>query len=125
MILPDNVVLPANVLLPTCIVEPVINKEPVIIALPIYGKVMPPPPPLPAFKAYDAVKAYDALTAVDILPLKYEADSANVANDAVPNNDPVIPLVTFNDPLIVASLRLISPFLAINSLLMFISFPIH
>ena len=59
--------------------EPVIpsvtNKEPVITAEPENGN----PAPAPAFSAYEAV----------------------VANDAVPNNEPVIPPLTFSLLLIV------------------------
>jgi hypothetical protein len=51
-------------------------------------------PPLPAVVAYDALKAYDELTAFDI--------------------EPVIPPVTVKLPVIVESLREISPFLAMN-----------
>jgi len=48
----------------------------------------------------------------DTYPLRYDAV---VANDAVPNNEPVIPLVTLSDPVIVELFWAISPFLAMNS----------
>lgn len=44
----------------------------------------------------------------------YDAVIAFVANDAVPENEPVIPAVTVKLPEIVESLREISPFLAMN-----------
>jgi hypothetical protein len=72
--------------------EPVMTvKDPVIVTFWFSG-----------FTKED-VKAYDALTAFAILPLKYEAVAANeavVANEDDPNNEPVIPWVTFNEPVI-------------------------
>jgi hypothetical protein len=65
----------------------------------VFSPALPPPP----FIAYDAVKAYDAdvaFTALEILPLKYEADTAVVAYDAL-NILPVIIPVTVNEPVTV------------------------
>ena len=53
----------------------------------------------------------------DTYPLRYDAV---VANDAVPNNEPVIPLVTLSDPVIVELFWAISPFLAKNSFAIYI-----
>jgi hypothetical protein len=47
------------------------------------------------------------------------------ANDAVPNKEPVIPPVTFKDPVIVELSNAMSPLRAINSFAIFFSFPIH
>jgi len=59
-----------------------------------------PDPPLPPFKAKDAVIAYDE----------------------VPNNQPVIPFVTFNDPVTTLLFKAMTPFLATNSFGIYIVF---
>ena len=66
---------------------------------------------LTAFKTYDAVVANDALTA-------FATNDAVVAFDAqlaVPNRDPVIPLVTFREPVITELLSAMTPLRATNS----------
>jgi hypothetical protein len=45
----------------------------------------------------------------------YDDVTAFCAQDAVPNNDPVIPAVTLREPVIVVLLSAMSPLRAINS----------
>jgi hypothetical protein len=59
----------------------------------------------------DAVLANDADIAFNI----YDDVTAFCAQDAVPNNDPVIPAVTLREPVIVVLLSAMSPLRAINS----------
>jgi hypothetical protein len=60
----------------------------------------------------DAVVAKDAL--IDVVA--NELLNALVAKDAVPNNEPVIPAVTFNEPVIVAPPEsTMRPFFILNS----------
>lgn len=66
-----------------------------------------------AFNAYDAVIALDAVTVLDDDIANEEVvvnddDTALFAQLEVPNNEPVIPLVTFNEPLILPPLPLIN-----------------
>jgi hypothetical protein len=74
---------------------PVTVNEPEMIALPVYGNVGVPAPP----GAYEALNAF-------------------VANEAVPCNEPVIPAVTFNDPVICELPSERYPFFILNSFAM-------
>ena len=65
-----------------------------------------------AFKTYDAVAAYDDDNIYDELTA-FKLYDAVIAYDAVPNNEPVMPVVTFNEPVIV-TLPLIFIFLSEN-----------
>jgi hypothetical protein len=84
---------------PVVVIEPVTLSEPVTNTSCLSGLTN------------DAVLANEADTAFNI----YDDVTALVAQDAVPNRDPVIPLDTFNDPVIIELLSAIMPFLATNS----------
>jgi hypothetical protein len=105
-------------------------KLPDIVADPVYGNGGVDAPPgayeaLKAFVAYEAVTAYEELNAlfplVNIEPVTYEAVTAYealivvVAYEEVPNNDPVIPPDTFNDPVICELPSERYPFFILNS----------
>jgi hypothetical protein len=74
--------------------DPVTIKLPVILALPVYGNT----------GVY--VEAKDELKAC-------------VAYEAVPNKDPVIPLVTIKDPVITELFCAMRPLRAVNSFAIF------
>jgi hypothetical protein len=74
--------------------------------------------------AYEALVAYDELVAYEALATvveTYEALNAWIANDAVPKSDPVIPAVTFSDPVMFDGPSEKKPFFILNSFA--ISFP--
>ena len=95
---------------------PVTPNDPVICADPVYGNAATDPSKYDAVNAYDAVTDLDADTALSTYDAvcafaTYDAvcavvtnDAVNVfsAHDAVPNNEPVIPCVTVNEPEMIA-----------------------
>jgi hypothetical protein len=137
----DPVYPPVELTLPVTVNDPVITAEPVNgngdppapepVAT-VIGKVVPSPfvkvivfedteAVIRLLPTNEAVNANELLIALDEL-IEKDADVAKellnalVANDAVPNNEPVIPAVTFNEPVIVAPPEsTIRPFLILNS----------
>jgi hypothetical protein len=137
----DPVYPPVELTLPVTVNDPVIIAEPVNgngdppapepVAT-VIGKVVPSPfvkvivfedteAVIKLLPTNEAVNANELLIALDEL-IEKDADVANellnalVANDAVPNNEPVIPAVTFNEPVIVAPPEsTIRPFFILNS----------
>jgi hypothetical protein len=104
--------------------DPVIVNDPVIIAEPVNGNTEPVatvignvvPFPLVNVIVFEDIEAVIRLLATNEAVDANELDKALVAKDAVPKNEPVIPAVTFNDPVIVAPPEsTIRPFFILNS----------
>ena len=141
---PVELTLPVTVNDPVITAEPVNGKADVAAPEPVatvIGKVVPSPfvkvivfddtdavikllPTKEAVNAKELVIALDELIANEadvakdalIEVVANELDKALVANDAVPNNEPVIPAVTFNEPVTVAPPEsTIRPFFILNS----------
>lgn len=93
--------------------------------------IVPPDNPFPAVidvtpapGAHDALMANDAVVGVNVIDVAAlavvanELDIASLAQLLVPNNEPVIPRLTFKEPVIIVLPDTISPFRATNSFAM-------